>query len=115
MPTHSTGLLDRVELVRAKSKAIAELSRINGQVALLEERKRRTEVLTVGESVRQAWEANENVEWRGALIGRSIERIEVFPGISKPLVNVDGITMRFDKGRVKITWRHASSVGTSVA
>jgi site-specific DNA recombinase len=112
---YASGLLDRVELVRAKSKATAELSRINGQVALLEERKRRTEVLTVGESVRQAWEANENVEWRGALIGRSIERIEVFPGISKPLVNVDGITMRFDKGRVKITWRHASSVGTSVA
>jgi hypothetical protein len=82
---YASGLLDRVELVRAKSKAIAELSRINGQVALLEERKRRTEVLTVGESVRQAWEANENVEWRSALIGRSIERIEVFPGISKPL------------------------------
>jgi len=94
---------------------MAELSRINGEVALLEDRKRRTKVLTVGESLRRAWEANESIEWRGALIGRSIERIEVFPGIGKPFVNVDGITMRFDKGRVKIIWRQADSLATSVA
>jgi len=78
---YASGLLDRAELVRAKSKAMAELSRINGEVALLEDRKRRTKVLTVGESLRRAWEANESIEWRGALIGRSIERIEVFPGM----------------------------------
>ena len=112
---YASGLLDRAELVRAKSKAVAELSRINGEVALLEDRKRRTEVLTVGESLRRAWEANESIEWRGALIGRSIKRIEVFPGIGKPFVNVDGITMRFDKDRVKIIWRQADSVATSAA
>ncbi len=63
------------------------------------------EVLTVGESLRRAWEANESIEWRGALIERAIERIEVFPGIGKPFVNVDGANMRFDKDRVKIIWR----------
>jgi len=112
---YASGLLDHAELVRAKSVAIAELSRINGEVALLEDRKRRTEVLTVGESLRRAWEANESIESRRALIGRSIERIEVFPGIAKPFVNVDGITMRFDKDRVKIIWRQAENVATSVA
>jgi hypothetical protein len=34
-----------------------------------------------------------------------VERIDVFPGIGKPFVNVDGVTMRFDKARVKIIWR----------
>jgi site-specific DNA recombinase len=107
---YASGLLNHAELARAKSRAITELARINGEVALLEERKRRTEAaLTAGEPLRRAWEANESIEWRSALIGRSIERIEVFPGIGKPFVNVDGIIMRFDKGRVKIIWRQADS------
>jgi len=112
---YASGLLDRAELARARSKAIAELSRINGEVAHLEDRRHRTEVLTARESLRRAWEANESIEWRGALIGRSIDRIEVFPGIGKPLVNVDGVTMRFDRDRVKITWRRAGGVANSAA
>ena len=58
---------------------------------------------------------NESIEWRRALIGRSIERIEILPGIGKPFVNVDGITMRSDKDRVKVIWRQADSVATSAA
>jgi len=112
---YASGLLDRTELARAKSKAIAELSHINGELGLLEDRKRRTEVRTAGEPLRRAWETNESIGWRRALIGRSIERIEIFPGIGKPFVNVDGITMRFDKDRVKILWRQADSVATLAA
>lgn len=112
---YASGLLDRAELARAKSKAIAELSHINGELGLPEDRKRRTEVLTAGEPLRRAWETNESIGWRRALIGRSIERIEIFPGIGKPFVNVDGITMRFDKDRVKILWRQADSVATLAA
>jgi hypothetical protein len=44
-----------------------------------------------------------------------IERIEVFPGIGKPIVNVDGVVMRFDKDRVKIVWRQSDSVPVSAA
>jgi hypothetical protein len=44
-----------------------------------------------------------------------IERIEVFPGIGKPIVNVDGVAMRFDKDRVKIVWRQSDSVPVSAA
>jgi len=110
---YARGFLDRAELVRAKSTATAELSRIDGEIELLEACSCRTEALTVEESFRRAWEANESIEWRGALIDRLIERIEVFPGIGKPIVNVDGVAMRFDKDRVKIVWRPSDSVAVS--
>ncbi len=44
-----------------------------------------------------------------------VERIDVFPGIGKPFVNVDGVTMRFDKDRVVITWRRGDSDAASAA
>lgn len=50
------------------------------------------------------------VGWRRALIDRAVERIDVLPGIGKPFVNVDGVMMRFDKGRVMITWRKADAI-----
>jgi hypothetical protein len=112
---YARGFLDRAELVRAKSSATAELSRIDGEIELLETCSRRTEALTAEESFRRAWEANESIEWRGALIGKLIERIEVFPGMGKPIVNVDGVAMRLDKDRVKIVWRQSDSVAVLAA
>jgi site-specific DNA recombinase len=103
---YATGLLDRAELSRAKTKAQAELSRINGEIELLDTRKRCTGQLAFRESLRQVWETNESIGWRGALIDKVVERIDVFPGIGKPFVNVDGVTMRFDKDRVVITQCH---------
>jgi hypothetical protein len=76
---------------------------------------RETEIHTVGELLRRAWDANESITWRGALINRAIERIEVFPGIRKPFVNVDGVTMRFDKDRVKIIWRQKDGASSPAA
>jgi hypothetical protein len=103
---YATGLLDRAELSRAKTKAQAELSRINGEIMLLDARKRQISQLAVRESLRQTWEASEGIGWRRALIDMVVERIDVFPGIGKPFVNVDGVIMRFDKGRVVISWRN---------
>jgi hypothetical protein len=60
-------------------------------------------------------ETNESIGWRGALIDMVVERIDVFPGIGKPFVNVDGVTMRFDKDRVVITWRRSDSDTASAA
>lgn len=74
-----------------------------------------SETLTVGELLRRAWDANESITRRGALINRAIERIEVFPGIRKPFVDVDGVTMRFDKDRVKIIWRQKDGVSSPAA
>jgi hypothetical protein len=51
---------------------------------------------------RRAWLGN-------GLIDMVVERIDVFPRIGKPFVNVDGVTMRFDKDRVVITWRRDDS------
>jgi site-specific DNA recombinase len=112
---YATGLLGRAELSRAKAKAQAELSRINGEIELLGARKRRTCQLSVRESLRQTWEASEGIAWRGVLIDMVVERIDVFPGIGKPFVNVDGVIMRFDKGRVMITWRKRESAAPSAA
>ena len=61
------------------------------------------------------WEANESLSWRGALIDTLVERIDVFPGVGKPFVNVDGVTMRFDKDRVKIAWHVVNSAAVSAA
>lgn len=110
---YASGLLDRAELSRAKAKAQVELSRINGEIELLGIRRRQVEPLKFKESLRQAWEANESIGWRRALIDMAVERIEVFPGIGKPFVNVDGVTMRFDKDRVKITWREVDCLSDS--
>jgi hypothetical protein len=107
---YATGLLGRAELSRVKTKAQAELSRINGEIKLLDTRKRGTSQLAVRESLRQTWEASVGIGWRGALIDMVVERIDVFPGIGKPFVNVDGVIMRFDKSRVAITWRKDESV-----
>jgi hypothetical protein len=112
---YATGLLGRTELSRAKTKAHAELSRINGEIELLDTRKRRTGQLAFRESLRQVWETNESIGWRGALIDMIVERIDVFPGIGKPFVNVDGVTMRFDKDRVVITRRRGDSDTASAA
>lgn len=71
---------NRAELSRAKTKAQAELSRINGEIELLGARKRRTGQLSVRESLRQTWEASESIGWRGALIDMVVERIDVFSG-----------------------------------
>lgn len=106
---YATGLLDRAELSRAREKAQAELSRINSEIDLLRSRERHAGQLEVKESLRRLWKANESVRWREGLIGTIVERIDVFPGVGKPFVNVDGVTMRFDKNRVKIAWRKVDS------
>jgi site-specific DNA recombinase len=106
---YASGLLDREELSRAKAKAQAELSRISGEIEFVDARRRRTRLLTGRDLLRQAWEANAGIGWRGALIDTAVERIDVFPGIGKPFVNVDGVTMRFDKDRVMIAWRKVNT------
>jgi DNA invertase Pin-like site-specific DNA recombinase len=112
---YACGLLDRAELARAKTKAQAELSRINRDIELLGAHRHQAGLVTARESLRQAWEANEDIGWRGALINLVVERIDIFPSLSKPFVNVDGVTMRFDKDRVKITWRKVDSAAASAA
>jgi hypothetical protein len=107
---YACGLLGRAELARAKTRAQAELSHIKGEIDSLNTRRHQGELLTVKESLRQAWEANEGISRRRALIDTVVEPFDVFPGIRKPFVNVDGVTMRFDKDRVMITWRKADTL-----
>ena len=113
---YASGLLSRDELSRAKKKAQAELARIQTMIDLLNgSRKRQADQLVGKESFRKAWEVHENINWRRQLIGMAVERIDVFPGLRKPYVNVDGVTMRFDKDRVNITWRRDDTAAVSAA
>jgi DNA invertase Pin-like site-specific DNA recombinase len=107
---YASGLLNRTELSRAKEKAHAELSRINSEIELLANHKCQLGRLSAREELERAWEANEDTSWRRALIDIAVERIDIFPSIRKPFVNVDGVTMRFGKDRVKITWRKVDFV-----
>lgn len=102
---YASGLLTRDELSRAKTKAQAELSRLDNEIELLNARRRRTGLIPVVESIREAWDANVTNGWRGEVIDMVIERIDVDPGLGKPYVEIDGIKMRFDQSRVRVTWR----------
>ena len=112
---YASGLLDRAELARAKVIIQAELSRTNRKIEFLKVPARRAGLPADRKSLRQAWEVHDDIGWRGALVDMVVERIDVFPGISKPYVSVDGVTMRFDKERVKIRWRIADNPVASVA
>ena len=107
---YASGLLTKAELARAKSKAQAELDRINGDIHVLNSKRRRTGLLPVGESLRQAWDENDSIAWRGSLIDLVVERIDIMPDKGKPFVMVDGVRMRFNKERVKITWADVSEL-----
>ncbi len=111
---YASGLLGRAELARAKARAKAELSRISKDIDVLRTCRLQAGPLMARESLLQFWDAND-VGWRGALVGMLVERIDVVPSTSKPFVRVDGVTMRFDKERVKITWRKVHGLTASAA
>jgi site-specific DNA recombinase len=102
---YAAGFLSRHEFARAREKAQAELSRINSEIHLSGDPNPPVEEIGPRGSLTQAWNNHEDTRWRRSLIDAAVERIEVYPGLRKPYVDVDGVKMRFDKERVKITWR----------
>ena len=105
---YASGLLSRAELSRAKTKAQAELGRINDEIQVQSAKRRGSAVLPVGEQLRQAWDEAGN-GWRGSLIEMVIERIDIDQSSRKPFVMVDDVLMRFDEDRVRITKRQLST------
>lgn len=100
---YATGELDKTQFSRANATAKAALARIDAEIDTC----RRQQVMTnlpVGETVRQAWERSESDDWKRALLALLIKRIDVRPGITKPLYKVGDITYRFDPQLVEITW-----------
>jgi site-specific DNA recombinase len=71
---YASGLLTRLELVRAKHTAEAELARIEQEIRRLSASETVTALIPAGQTVRQAWEASESMEWKRSLLVASVSR-----------------------------------------
>lgn len=81
---YARGLLTRLELARAKQTAEAELERIEQEIRRLNASEAVTALLPAAQTIRQAWEADDSMEWKRSLLQLVINRIVVNPGRAKP-------------------------------
>jgi DNA invertase Pin-like site-specific DNA recombinase len=102
---YASGLLSRMELARAKQTAEAELARIEQEVRRLSASEMVTALVPAGQTVRQAWESSESMEWKRSVLELVISKIIVNPGRAKPFYVVSGKRMRFSPDLVDILWR----------
>jgi len=102
---YARGLLTRLELARAKQTSEAELDRIEQEIRRLSASEALTALVPAGQTIRQAWEAGESMEWKRSLLQLVINRIVVNPGRAKPFYLVNGKRMRFSPDLVDIVWR----------
>jgi DNA invertase Pin-like site-specific DNA recombinase len=102
---YASGLLTRLELARAKQTAEAELARIEQEIRRLSTSETVTALVPAGQTVRQAWEASESMEWKRSLLRLVISKIIVNPGRAKPFYVVNGKRMRFSPDLVDVVWR----------
>lgn len=63
-------------------------------------------LIPMGQTLRQAWDANDSLGWRHEILGSVIEKITVMPGVTKPYY--DGTVYegrwRFDPSLITIHW-----------
>jgi hypothetical protein len=102
---YARGLLTRLELARAKQTSEAELDRIEQEVRRLSASEAITALVPAGQTIRQAWETGESMEWKRSFLQLVINRIVVNPGSAKPFYLVNGKRMRFSPDLVDIVWR----------
>ena len=102
---YASGLLTRLELARAKQTAEAELARIEQEIRRLSTSETVTALVPAGQTIRQAWEASESMEWKRSLLRLVISKIIVNPGRAKPFYVVNGKRMRFSPDLVDVVWR----------
>lgn len=101
---YATGLLDASELAQAKLEAQTALDAIDAQIAELGRSSRVSGLVSPGQTVAEAWDAND-LTWRRNLVNLLIKDIIVNQGKTKPPYSVDGVTYLFDPGLVQIKWR----------
>jgi site-specific DNA recombinase len=100
---YAMGVLDKGQFVRAKATATAFMADIDTQIANAR-REMLSVQLSVGETLREAWE-RETDGWRRQLLNLIIKKITVNSGNTKPFYYVDGVRYRFDPNLVEIEWR----------
>lgn len=107
---YADGELTREQKNRAKTRADTKLQEIDQAINQINRGHQAHMLIPVGQTVREAWAANESFSWRHELIGLVVERIIVHPGGGKPLykgVVSDG-TWKFDPSMVEIIKRELS-------
>lgn len=100
---YATGILDKAQFVRAKTRAQTELERLDSDLEAAQRQQRGHGLVPAGQTVREAWEANPD-SWRRELVDLLIKKIVVRPGKTKPFYDVDGVKMRFDPTLIDIEW-----------
>lgn len=101
---YASGLLTRAQLARAKATAEATLKVTEGRLSALQ---RQHAVIDVpaGQTLREAWDKSESTDWKRNLLSLVVKRIDVRPGLSKPVYELpDGRKCRFDPSLITITW-----------
>jgi len=84
----------------------ADLSdRIEQEIRRLSTSETVTALVPAGQTVGQAWEASESMEWKRSLLRLVISKIIVNPGRAKPFYVVKGKRMRFSPDLVDVVWR----------
>lgn len=100
---YATGLLTRTQLLRAKTLAEGLLAETQDALARASSDALGLH-LNPGDSIRTAWAENQT-DWRRSLIELLVKRIVINPSLKKPLVQVDGVTYRFDAEAIEISWK----------
>jgi hypothetical protein len=102
---YATGLLTRDQLAVAKTAGERELKRLESEIDELNRQRFGMSLLAVGQSLRSAWEQNEENEWRRSILELMFTRIDIQPSDKRPYYFIDGKRTRFDPSRVEATWR----------
>jgi site-specific DNA recombinase len=113
---YATGLLNREQLAQAKSIVESALEATRRKMARLESG-RALASIPLGASIRETWNANDDLAWRRSLINLLVDRVILHPGYPGshewpdedaqqrfPGLSSDR-TWHFDPARVEIVWK----------
>jgi site-specific DNA recombinase len=98
---YATGLLNREQLAQAKT--IVERALDETRAKLDHTQHGRTlAALPIGQTVKEAWEQNTNLDWRRSLIALIVEKVIIRPGYSRKHRWRQWV---FDPSSIEIVWR----------
>lgn len=92
---------------RMYSKAEKKLQDIDLELDQYNHGHNASELIPLGQTLREAWDATKSLSWKQEVLSLVIERIVVHPGTTKPFYTgtVYEGTWRFDPSLVEIKWR----------
>jgi DNA invertase Pin-like site-specific DNA recombinase len=111
---YASGLLNREQLAQAKAIVEDAMEDLRRRMDKLSSG-RVLAALPAGRSIREEWEAADDLDWRRSLVSLLVERVVIYPGRPGPrrwpadddakLLERVGRQWCFDPGKVEIVWR----------